>query len=79
MGARLYTSPLPLQLRIIQARIVAQGGLIVGAVALAAVSHFTSDEQAKKPATSSMKTLRNYDVKTPVVPVVVTVPAVEVK
>lgn len=60
-GAYLYTRNIPTQLKIIQARILAQAGLIVGAVSMAGVSYVTSAEKRHKPATSSWK-LRDYSV-----------------
>jgi hypothetical protein len=52
--------PIPVQLKIIQARIYAQAGLISGAAGLALATSLTSDQQAKGPATSSWK-VRNFE------------------
>jgi len=62
-GTFLYISKkqLPTQLKIIQARIVAQAGLIVGAVGLGFAAYMDSDKGAAKHATSSWK-LRDYSV-----------------
>ena len=49
-----------MQLKIIQARIYAQAGLISGAAGLAFATAMTSDEQHKGPATSSWK-VRNFE------------------
>lgn len=58
-GVYLYKRQIPTQLKIIQARIIAQAGLIVGAVSLAGVTYLTAGDD-KKPAASSWK-LRNFE------------------
>ena len=55
----MYKRDIPFQLKVISARILAQAGLIMGAVSLAGVSVLTSHEQAAGPATSNWK-LRDF-------------------
>ena len=58
-GLYLYKREIPFQLKIISARILAQAGLIVGALSIAGVSLYTAREQAAAPATSNWK-LRDF-------------------
>lgn len=58
-GVYLWKRDIPFQLKVISARILAQAGLIMGAVSLAGVSVLTSHEQAQGPATSNWK-LRDF-------------------
>jgi hypothetical protein len=58
--SKLPSAASPAQLKIIQARLFAQAGLIGLAVTLALVTVLTEDEQAVGPATSSWK-LRSFE------------------
>lgn len=58
-GIYLYKRQIPTQLKIIQARILAQAGLIVGAVSLGMVGWLASGDEPKVPAASSWK-LRDF-------------------
>lgn len=64
----VWRRPLPLQLKIITARIVAQAGLLSGAAGfgLAAYLSSTSDDAARTKVASSSWKLRDYSVPTDV-------------
>ena len=58
-GAYLYKRKIPFQLKVIQARILAQAGLITGVCVIGA-ANYLAHEETHRPASSNWK-LRNFD------------------
>ena len=61
-GVYLYKRQIPTQLKIIQARIVAQAGLISGAVGLSLVTALTHDEGGAEHKPHASIKMRSYEV-----------------
>jgi hypothetical protein len=58
-GAYLYNRKIPFQLKVIQARILAQAGLITGVCVIGA-ANYLAQEETHRPASSNWK-IRNFD------------------